>query len=137
MKIWTRVFILASLVMIVSCSSYEILPNQITVLVGDELLKDKRKMNALDRYRCEDYLHQYLREFAEEYQPRNTLLIETTITDLHLGMGRDMMATETVVKEDGQVIDTLTFQRSTGRRGAAKRLTVALAKDIMSSLRGL
>lgn len=137
MKNLYKYLVLVFLFCVVSCSSYKILPEQITVVVSSEVLQSSSKLYAIDRYKADAYLDQYLRAYAKEYQLRNTLKIETTITDVRIGRGRDFMVTETVVREGGREIDRFTYRRSTGRKRAAKRITSALAEDIMSNLRGL
>ncbi len=137
MKFRYLVLCICVLAALVGCSSYQLKPDQITVKVSPEIMADEKKGYAVERYRADAYLEQYLREFAEAYQPRNTMQVEAVITSVYLGWGRDRMEVEATVRENGKVLERFSFSRTTGKGKAVKRLTSALAKDIMSSMRDL
>lgn len=120
-----------------ACSSYRVGPDQISVRVTDEIMSDEKKGYAIERYRVDAYLTQYLGELATDYRIRNSINIETTITQLHLGWGRDSLSVDTVVTENGKELTRFSSSRSTGKSRAVKRLTATIAKDIIKRVKRL
>lgn len=119
---------------VVACSSYQFPTNQLMVSVSNQLANDPDKSHVLERYRIAEYLDQYMHDWADEYQPRTSLRIETTITGMRFGFGTDYMTVDTIVTENGEIIASFDNRRHTTRRSPVKRITHVLAKDIMSEV---
>lgn len=128
---------LGLLAALLGCSSYQYQPDQIRVTVAEDIMADERKGYAVERYRADAYLEQYLRELIADYDIRNTLHVEAEIKTIYIGWGRDRMEVEATVREGSRVVERFTFGRTTGKGSPVKRLTVALAKDIVGAMRRL
>jgi hypothetical protein len=111
--------------------------NQITVVASDALLEHPDQIQTLHESKAMESLHDSLRYYIRRGKLRQSFQVQISVTEFLLVWGKDSMAVEVQVSEDGQILRKFALETSTIRGDPVKRLTKSLAKRIYYRLKKL
>jgi hypothetical protein len=134
MKTILTVLLTAFLLYVAGCASVpgdvKLSSPQLTVSLGDKVMARPEKVSMITKHHGVEQLHTYLVEKFARGKIRNSLLFDVTVSEFRVGWGRDFMAANVVVTEDGKELKRFKSIETTGRRHPVERMVKGLARRI-------